>query len=750
MQDLRIAIDWLNKRISKIKIITLWFFLAPFLLLCSSRETIGANQWQYSEVTGNQAISTVRNTVKGFQYHSSRLLVRFQPGARPEFLPNSGGVTRIEEVSGLFIVQKPSAVSIAEAIRDYRKKPNVLYAEPDYVVHLVNTTPSDPLWNKQWDMAKISTPSAWDKQTDSSNVVVAIIDTGIDYSHPDLQANLWTGGSTHGFSCFGKVTSGGVDDQGHGTHVAGTIGAVANNAIGIAGINWRVQLLSLKFLNASGSGYLSDAILCFNKAISLKQNGINIRVTNNSWGGGPYTQSLKDTMASVEAAGILNVCAAGNSGVNADSSPMYPAAYDNRGIVSVLASDQNDAAAGFSNYGLASVDIGAPGVSILSTEATGKCSLCDPSGYRYLSGTSMASPHVTGVVAALFHQNPTLTPFEARDILLNFASYDTLKDAKARTTTTGGRLNFAKAVNNPLLLSPRLNGFPTLTAGSSVTGASGSKMTLSAAVSDPDGDTLRSNWSKNVGTANTGAWLMSGMLDLLFLNGSTNPFTFTAPLVDRPVVVPYVAAVTDNRGGSAQRQTLVSITQKSTTGGVPAGSLSVTPTSGPVGTKVSITYSVSDPERGKVLWDIGASFANGWSDYCCGSGSSATVTLNAAGAYRIGVQAMDQELNVSKRLSTVVLIGGANGIPPVAQATLSTTSGRAPLTVGYNAGSSFDPDGSIKTYTIRCKNGGATTSGSSPTGSCTYDAPGVYAMNITVGDNQNLKDNVWLYVTVMP
>ncbi len=151
-----------------------------------------------------------------------------------------------------------------------------------------------------------------------------------------------------------------------------------------------------------------------------------------------------------------------------------------------------------------------------------------------------------------------------------------------------------------------------------------------------------------------------------------------------------------------------------------------------------------------MLWDIGASYANGWSDYCCGSGSSATVTLNAAGAYRIGVQAIDQELNVSKRLSTVVLIGGATGIPPVAQATLSTTSGRAPLTVGYDAGSSFDPDGSIKTYTIRCKNGGATTSGSSPTGSCTYDAPGVYAMNITVGDNQNLKDNIWLYVTVMP
>src|SRR5207249_11609238 len=220
----------------------------------------------------------------------------------------------------------------------------VFYAEPDFVVHAA-AIPTDPLWSQQWDMTKISCPAAWDTQTDSSDVVVAVIDTGIDFTHPDLQANIWTNpsDSTHGFTCMnGSCVAGGLDDFGHGTHVAGTIGASANNGIGIAGINWQVQLLSVKFLNSSGSGLISDATLSFNKVLTLIQQGFKIRMTSNSWGGGGFSQSLKDAMSQVEAAGAVNVCAAGNSGQNADASPMYPAAYDNRGIISVLASDQND------------------------------------------------------------------------------------------------------------------------------------------------------------------------------------------------------------------------------------------------------------------------------------------------------------------------------------------------------------------------------------------------------------------------
>ena len=269
---------------------------------------------------------------------------------------------------------------------------------------------------------------------------------------------------------------------------------MANNGTGMAGINWKVQLLSLKFLDSNGSGYISDAVLCFQKVVALKQQGFNIRLTSNSWGGGGFSQALKDAMAQAEEAGVLHVCAAGNSNQNADASPMYPAAYDNRGIISVLASDQNDAGAYFTNYGLASVDIAAPGVSTLSTVPTGTCTLCDPSGYKFLSGTSMATPHVSGVLAALFHKNPALSTNEARDVILDPGSYDALGDPKARSTSTGGRLNFAKALANPLLFSPRLNNFPVLTLEPDVFASAGSQVNLTATASDPDNDPLRMVW----------------------------------------------------------------------------------------------------------------------------------------------------------------------------------------------------------------------------------------------------------------
>ena len=178
-------------------------------------------------------------------------------------------------------------------------------------------------------------------------------------------------------------------------------------------------------LNSGASSvYGSDAVAGFNLLRSMKLAVTNIRVTNNSCGGGGYSQALKDAMAALEvtpgAPGTLNVCAAGNSGVNADFTPMYPAAYDNRGIVSVLASDANDLGASFTNYGLASVDLAAPGVNTYSTEAMGTCSLCDPSGYRTLSGTSMASPHVAGVAAAMLSAHPSLTAAQARDAMAGF------------------------------------------------------------------------------------------------------------------------------------------------------------------------------------------------------------------------------------------------------------------------------------------------------------------------------------------
>src|SRR5260370_32167051 len=182
-------------------------------------------------------------------------------------------------------------------------------------------------------------------------------------------------------------------------------------------------------------------------------------------------------------------------------------------MVAVLATAHNDVGASFTSYGLASVDIAAPGVSTLSTVPTATCTLCDPSGYKFLSGTSMATPHVSGVMAALFHKNPALDPNHGRDVVLDPSSYDAMTDPTAQTTSTGGRLNFNKALSSPRLFSNTLNNFPTLTMGSSVFALAGSQINLSASASDPDNDPLRMEWAKPAGYGST--WLVGGVVNSL-------------------------------------------------------------------------------------------------------------------------------------------------------------------------------------------------------------------------------------------
>ncbi len=683
-------------------------------------------------------------------YDPSHLLVHFRNGAPAEFLPGSGPARRFRGDPDLFLVEKPPGLSVAEAVRQYRAKPNVLYAEPDFLVQTV-ATPADPLWNQQWDMTKISCPTSWDSQTDAGDVVVAVMDTGVDFTHQDLQSNLWTNplDGSHGFTCMsGTCTAGGSDDFGHGTHVAGTIGAAANDGIGIAGINWKVQLLSLKFLDSSGSGYISDAVLCFQKVTALKQQGFNIRLTSNSWGGGGFSQSLKDAMAQAEAAGIVHVCAAGNSGQNADASPMYPAAYDNRGIISVLASDQNDAGAYFTNYGLASVDIAAPGVSTLSTVPTGICPLCDPSGYKFLSGTSMATPHVSGVLAALFRQNPALAANEARDVVLDPGSYDALSNPKAQTTSTGGRLNFARALANPLLFAPRLNNFPALSTGADVFASAGSQVSLATTVSDLDNDPLRLVWLKNSPTV-AAVWLFGSMLDTLFPNPSGDTVSFPAPTLARTATISYDVSVADGRGGGAHGREYVTVSPAPSPGLPPSGTMTVSPTDAPAGSTITVSFTATDPEgAGPVMWDLWVSQRGGASGGCCFIGSPTTVTLSNAGVYRLATQAIDSTLNLSARQSAVVRIGGATGEPPIASAKLDKQSGPVPLTVNIDMSASFDPDGTIQYYFFDCGSGAVGLS--RPNGSCVFNTPGAYWILLHVQDNSGNMDTVSAYAVATP
>ena len=275
--------------------------------------------------------------------------------------------------------------------------------------------------SSQWDLAAINAASAWTITSGSSNVVVAVIDTGVDYNHVDLAANIWTNpnvgndgfvGDLHGYN-FVADNGNPMDDNGHGTHVAGTIAAEANG-YGTTGVAYSTTIMPLKFLNANGSGYLSDAISAINYAtMERTRYGVNVRVNNCSWGGGGFSSALQSAIQAANSAGILVVTAAGNNGTNNDVSPEYPANYDSPNVISVAASTQTNQLASFSDYGVSTVDIAAPGVSIYSTTPNNT--------YSTYSGTSMAAPHVSAVAALAWALDPNATVAKVRNAILQGA-----------------------------------------------------------------------------------------------------------------------------------------------------------------------------------------------------------------------------------------------------------------------------------------------------------------------------------------
>jgi len=342
-------------------------------------------------------------------------------------------------------------------LTELRSNPQVEYAQPNHVYRIgAAAPPNDPLWlnGSLWGLQKINAQPAWEAYGGGNgSVIVADIDSGVLYTHGDLAANMWRNpgeiagnhvdDDQNGYvdDVYGIDTmnhdSDPLDDNGHGTNTSGTIAAVGNNATGVVGVNWNAKILACKFLNAAGSGSDTGAIECFNYIVALKARGQNIRVSNNSWGasrGGSISQALKDAMDAAGNAGILNVCAAGNNGANTDTAPFDPASFPSSSIVSVAASDQFDNKASFSNYGVTSVDLAAPGVDILSTAKNG--------GYESGSGTSLAAPHVAGAAALMASLNPALS-LDALKVAL-MQNVDVVP-AWSGVVASGGRLNVDKA-----------------------------------------------------------------------------------------------------------------------------------------------------------------------------------------------------------------------------------------------------------------------------------------------------------------
>jgi len=346
----------------------------------------------------------------------------------------------------------------ATAKSDLAGNRQVTFVEPNYLLR-ADKLPNDPFFNEQWGLRNtgqlggnaggdIAATTAWDVST-GGNTTVAVIDTGIDYSHPDLDANIWRNTSepingldddNDGFvddvrgADFANGDSDPSDDAGHGTHVGGIIAAEGNNGTGVAGVNWNAKLMPLKFLDANGEGNTADAASAIDYAVSH-----GARVINASWGGPAFSQTLYEAVRRAAERDVIFVAAAGNEGHDADSAPDYPAAFDLPNVISVAASDRRDHLLPYSNYGRQTVDLAAPGDDIFSTVPTS----IDSSGYANYSGTSMAAPSVAGTVALYLGRSPEAPGSQARNAVLQ--ATDSVPSLAGKTAT-GGRLDAAKAL----------------------------------------------------------------------------------------------------------------------------------------------------------------------------------------------------------------------------------------------------------------------------------------------------------------
>jgi large repetitive protein len=451
------------------------FYIAAILLTLLLFQVFATTHTQ-----GNTPATTHRN---------GELLVKFKDGPYAPltaYAHAQTGATVLQNFDsiGWQWVKLPEGMSVEEGLTAYHKISDCLLAQPNYI-YQIYLNPNDPRYVTppgMYGLTKISAPAAWDTTTGNPAVVVADIDTGVDYNHEDLAANMWHNPGETPNNLIDDDNNGYVDDyygydfinhdsnpqdgHSHGTHTTGTIGAAGNNGLGVVGVNWNVKLMALKTHADNGNSTAATVIEAFNYVTMMRNRGHNIRVTNNSWGGAPeaagYDQALKDAIDATGNAGVLNVFAAGNDNRNTDVNPAYPASYNSPSILSVASSTSTDVRSGFSNWGLTTVDVAAPGSSILST--------FPGNNYGTISGTSMASPHAAGAAALLVGINPNLSVASLKATLMN--TVDPLP-AFSTLVASGGRINVANALANQtvcnFLLSQTSRNFPAAAASGSVT-----------------------------------------------------------------------------------------------------------------------------------------------------------------------------------------------------------------------------------------------------------------------------------------
>ena len=425
-----------------------------------------------------QAWRNARNVMinknPNLQADPTSVIIKFADGVTQEEKDAMYAMLEMRKIEGLGIAGLEHAAisdtvdATVEAANQIGQALGIVeFAEPDYLYH-INATPNDTYYSLLWGMnntgqtvnrdrgtanADTDANLAWDVWTGSSSFVVGMADSGILMTHQDLAANIWRNpgeiagngidddgngyvDDINGWDFFNNDNNP-TDDNGHGTHTAGTVGAVGNNGLGVTGVCWNVKLAALKIGSASGSISVTAAINAINYCV-----GKGIKVSNHSWGGGAYSSALDSAITNARNAGHILVCASGNGGSdgrgdNNDSIPSYPASYAQDNIIAVAAVDNDNKLATFSNFGASSVDLAAPGVTIASSYNS------STSSYVYLDGTSMATPHVTGAVALVWSKNPTWTYSQVRSKILS-----TTKALSSLTgkCTSGGCLNVNNAI----------------------------------------------------------------------------------------------------------------------------------------------------------------------------------------------------------------------------------------------------------------------------------------------------------------
>jgi len=433
--------------------------------------------------TGTQKPKTVTRNVQDAE---PEVLVRFRPGVKLADIKkiaarnNDRVEDKFEYIKGWVAIDDLDGADMEAVAQQYEAMTNLVeYVDINSIIRLeepvpVATTrdlvhrerdsniPNDPEFGEQWALsnmgqnggktgADLSALKAWSKTKGSREVVVAVLDTGVDYMHADLAANMWkrpdnvpqyideelgTFNDLRGYDA-NVNESDPMDENGHGTHCSGIVGAEGNNNLGVAGINWKVEIMPLKFLGRGGFGSTKDAIEAINYAIDRKQKGVNLRVISASWGSTQNSKALEDAIRAAGEQGILFVAAAGNSSTDNDKRPHYPSNYDLPNVISVAALDRTDSLASFSNFGVKTVHVAAPGREIVSTWLNDQ--------FREASGTSMATPYVSGVAALILAAEPDMSVEKLRERIIK--SVDKVDSLNGKILS-GGRLNAAKALGN--------------------------------------------------------------------------------------------------------------------------------------------------------------------------------------------------------------------------------------------------------------------------------------------------------------